>query len=39
MSTLAVAIQGEVPTERLRHTIYAYPPSTGAIDDELRTLR
>ncbi len=39
LSALAVAVHGEVPIERLRHMIYAYPTFHRAIEDALRTLR
>jgi pyruvate/2-oxoglutarate dehydrogenase complex dihydrolipoamide dehydrogenase (E3) component len=38
LSALAVAVHGEVPTERLRHMIYAYPTFHRAIEDALRDL-
>jgi pyruvate/2-oxoglutarate dehydrogenase complex dihydrolipoamide dehydrogenase (E3) component len=38
LAGLAVAIHGEVPVERLRHMIYAYPTFHRAIEDALRTL-
>jgi pyruvate/2-oxoglutarate dehydrogenase complex dihydrolipoamide dehydrogenase (E3) component len=39
MSALAVAIHGEVPTDRLRHMMYAYSTFHRAIEDALRNLR
>jgi pyruvate/2-oxoglutarate dehydrogenase complex dihydrolipoamide dehydrogenase (E3) component len=39
MSALAVAIHGEVPTDRLRHMMYAYPTFHRAIEDALHNLR
>jgi pyruvate/2-oxoglutarate dehydrogenase complex dihydrolipoamide dehydrogenase (E3) component len=38
LSGLAVAVHGEVPVERLRHMIYAYPTFHRAIEDALRNL-
>jgi pyruvate/2-oxoglutarate dehydrogenase complex dihydrolipoamide dehydrogenase (E3) component len=38
MSALVVAVHGEVPTDRLRHMIYAYPTFHRAIEDALRNL-
>jgi pyruvate/2-oxoglutarate dehydrogenase complex dihydrolipoamide dehydrogenase (E3) component len=38
LGALAVAVYGEVPTERLRHMIYAYPTFHRAIEDALRDL-
>jgi pyruvate/2-oxoglutarate dehydrogenase complex dihydrolipoamide dehydrogenase (E3) component len=38
LSALAVAVHGEVPVERLRHMIYAYPTFHRGIEDALRTL-
>jgi pyruvate/2-oxoglutarate dehydrogenase complex dihydrolipoamide dehydrogenase (E3) component len=38
MSALAVAVHGEVPVDRLRHMIYAYPTFHRAIEDALRDL-
>ncbi|MCW6003103.1 NAD(P)/FAD-dependent oxidoreductase [Micromonospora sp. CPCC 205371] len=38
LSGLAVAVHGEVPVERLRHMIYAYPTFHRAIEDTLRKL-
>jgi pyruvate/2-oxoglutarate dehydrogenase complex dihydrolipoamide dehydrogenase (E3) component len=38
LSGLAVAVHGEVPVERLRHMIYAYPTFHRAIEDALRKL-
>ncbi|MQA27865.1 MAG: NAD(P)/FAD-dependent oxidoreductase [Micromonosporaceae bacterium] len=35
---LAVAVHGEVPIERLRHMIYAYPTFHRGIEDALRDL-
>jgi pyruvate/2-oxoglutarate dehydrogenase complex dihydrolipoamide dehydrogenase (E3) component len=36
---LAVAIQAGLPTDRLRHMIYAYPTFHRAVEDALRALR
>jgi pyruvate/2-oxoglutarate dehydrogenase complex dihydrolipoamide dehydrogenase (E3) component len=36
---LAVAIQAQVPTETLRHMIYAYPTFHRAVEDALANLR
>jgi pyruvate/2-oxoglutarate dehydrogenase complex dihydrolipoamide dehydrogenase (E3) component len=38
LSALAVAVYAEVPTERLRQMIYAYPTFHRAIEDALRDL-
>ncbi len=38
LSMLALAIQAAVPTERLRHMIYAYPTFHRGIEDALRAL-
>ncbi len=38
LAGLAVAVHGEVPIERLRHMIYAYPTFHRAIEDALRRL-
>jgi pyruvate/2-oxoglutarate dehydrogenase complex dihydrolipoamide dehydrogenase (E3) component len=38
MSALAVAVHGEVPVDRLRHMIYAYPTFHRAIEDALRNM-
>jgi pyruvate/2-oxoglutarate dehydrogenase complex dihydrolipoamide dehydrogenase (E3) component len=38
LSALAVAVHAEVPTERLRQMIYAYPTFHRAIEDALRDL-
>ncbi|MGH3645835.1 MAG: dihydrolipoyl dehydrogenase family protein [Micromonosporaceae bacterium] len=38
LSGLAVAVHGEVPVERLRHMIYAYPTFHRGIEDALRDL-
>ena len=38
MSFLQLAIQEEIPTERLRHMIYAYPTFYRGIEDALRDL-
>lgn len=38
LSGLAVAIHGEIPIERLRHMIYAYPTFHRAIGDALADL-
>ena len=34
-----VAVHGEVPIDRLRHMVYAYPTFHRAIEDALRNLR
>jgi pyruvate/2-oxoglutarate dehydrogenase complex dihydrolipoamide dehydrogenase (E3) component len=39
LSALAVAVHAEVPTERLRQMIYAYPTFHRGIEDALRELR
>ena len=39
LAGLAVAVHGEVPVERLRHMIYAYPTFHRAIEDALGKLR
>jgi pyruvate/2-oxoglutarate dehydrogenase complex dihydrolipoamide dehydrogenase (E3) component len=39
LASLAVAVHGEVPVERLRHMIYAYPTFHRTIEDALRNLR
>jgi pyruvate/2-oxoglutarate dehydrogenase complex dihydrolipoamide dehydrogenase (E3) component len=36
---LAVAVQAQVPVDRLRHMIYAYPTFHRAVEDALATLR
>jgi pyruvate/2-oxoglutarate dehydrogenase complex dihydrolipoamide dehydrogenase (E3) component len=36
---LAVAVQAEVPTDRLRHMIYAYPTFHRGVEDALADLR
>jgi pyruvate/2-oxoglutarate dehydrogenase complex dihydrolipoamide dehydrogenase (E3) component len=36
---LAVAVQAQVPVERLRHMIYAYPTFHRAVEDALGALR
>lgn len=36
---LVVAVQGEVPVDRLRHMMYAYPTFHRAVEDALRALR
>jgi pyruvate/2-oxoglutarate dehydrogenase complex dihydrolipoamide dehydrogenase (E3) component len=38
LAALAVAVHGEVPVDRLRHMIYAYPTFHRAIEDALRAL-
>lgn len=38
LSALAVAVHAEVPIERLRHMIYAYPTFHRGIEDALRAL-
>ena len=38
LRALAVAVHGEVPVDRLRHMIYAYPTFHRAIEDALREL-
>jgi pyruvate/2-oxoglutarate dehydrogenase complex dihydrolipoamide dehydrogenase (E3) component len=38
LAALAVAVHGEVPVDRLRHMIYAYPTFHRAIEDALRNL-
>ena len=38
LSALAVAVHGEVPVERLRHMIYAYPTFHRAIGDAVKGL-
>lgn len=38
LAALAVAIHGEVPVDRLRHMIYAYPTFHRGIEDALRQL-
>jgi pyruvate/2-oxoglutarate dehydrogenase complex dihydrolipoamide dehydrogenase (E3) component len=38
LSALAVAVHGKVPTDRLRHMIYAYPTFHRAIGEALKTL-
>jgi pyruvate/2-oxoglutarate dehydrogenase complex dihydrolipoamide dehydrogenase (E3) component len=38
LSALAVAIHGEVPVDRLRHMIYAYPTFHRGVEDALRQL-
>jgi pyruvate/2-oxoglutarate dehydrogenase complex dihydrolipoamide dehydrogenase (E3) component len=38
LSALVVAVHGEVPVERLRHMIYAYPTFHRGIEDALRDL-
>jgi pyruvate/2-oxoglutarate dehydrogenase complex dihydrolipoamide dehydrogenase (E3) component len=38
LSGLAVAVHGEVPVDRLRHMIYAYPTFHRGIEDALRDL-
>ncbi|MEU3261284.1 NAD(P)/FAD-dependent oxidoreductase [Streptomyces albidoflavus] len=36
---LVVAVQGEVPVDRLRHMMYAYPTFHRAVEDALTALR
>jgi pyruvate/2-oxoglutarate dehydrogenase complex dihydrolipoamide dehydrogenase (E3) component len=36
LGALAVAVHGEVPVERLRHMMYAFPTFHRAIEDALR---
>jgi hypothetical protein len=38
LGALTVAVHGEVPVERLRHMIYAYPTFHRGIEDALRDL-
>lgn len=38
LGALVVAVHGEVPVERLRHMIYAYPTFHRGIEDALRDL-
>jgi pyruvate/2-oxoglutarate dehydrogenase complex dihydrolipoamide dehydrogenase (E3) component len=38
LGALAVAVHGEVPVERLRHMIYAYPTFHRGIEDAVRDL-
>ncbi|MGH3329551.1 MAG: dihydrolipoyl dehydrogenase family protein [Streptomycetales bacterium] len=38
LGSLAVAVHGAVPVDRLRHMIYAYPTFHRAIEDALRAL-
>lgn len=38
LAGLAVAVHGDVPIDRLRHMIYAYPTFHRAIEDALRAL-
>ncbi|WP_166352438.1 dihydrolipoyl dehydrogenase family protein [Phytoactinopolyspora limicola] len=38
LGALSVAVHGEVPIERLRHMIYAYPTFHRGIEDALRDL-
>ena len=38
LGALAVAVHGQVPLDRLRHMIYAYPTFHRGIEDALRTL-
>jgi pyruvate/2-oxoglutarate dehydrogenase complex dihydrolipoamide dehydrogenase (E3) component len=38
LSALAVAVHGEVPVERLRHMIYAYPTFHRGISDAVKDL-
>lgn len=35
---IAVAVHGQVPVERPRHMIYAYPTFHRGIEDAIRTL-
>ncbi|MEV1290388.1 NAD(P)/FAD-dependent oxidoreductase [Micromonospora sp. NPDC049679] len=39
LGALVVAVHGEVPLEKLRHMIYAYPTFHRGIEDALRTLK
>jgi pyruvate/2-oxoglutarate dehydrogenase complex dihydrolipoamide dehydrogenase (E3) component len=39
LSGLAVAVHGEVPVDKLRHMIYAYPTFHRAIEDAIHNLR
>ncbi|WP_020523561.1 dihydrolipoyl dehydrogenase family protein [Catelliglobosispora koreensis] len=39
LGALTVAIHGEVPVEKLRHMIYAYPTFHRGIEDALRDLK
>jgi pyruvate/2-oxoglutarate dehydrogenase complex dihydrolipoamide dehydrogenase (E3) component len=39
LGALVVAVHAEVPVERLRHMIYAYPTFHRGIEDALRDLR
>jgi pyruvate/2-oxoglutarate dehydrogenase complex dihydrolipoamide dehydrogenase (E3) component len=38
LGALTVAVHGEVPVDRLRHMIYAYPTFHRGIEDALRAL-
>ncbi|WP_432934618.1 dihydrolipoyl dehydrogenase family protein [Microbispora sp. CA-135349] len=38
LGALVVAVQNEIPTGRLRHTMFAYPTFHRAIEDALETL-
>ena len=38
LSALVVAVHAEVPVERLRNMIYAYPTFHRGIEDALRSL-
>src|ERR671912_1636486 len=38
LGALAVAVHGQIPVERLRHMIYAYPTFHRGIEDALRDL-
>jgi pyruvate/2-oxoglutarate dehydrogenase complex dihydrolipoamide dehydrogenase (E3) component len=38
LGALAVAVHGQLPLDRLRHMIYAYPTFHRGIEDALRTL-
>jgi len=38
LSALALAVHAEVPLDRLRHMIYAYPTFHRGIEDALRDL-
>ena len=38
LAALTLAVHSEVPTERLRHMIYAYPTFHRGIEDALRDL-
>jgi pyruvate/2-oxoglutarate dehydrogenase complex dihydrolipoamide dehydrogenase (E3) component len=38
LSALVVAVHAEVPVDRLRHMMYAYPTFHRGIEDALRSL-